>query len=360
MKSNINYIINNIKNIEKKDLIFTNKYNSKPKLNKLFYYRNNSSNDNAYLWKTNYNINENSKNKKYINSNNNNSIEKNKIRQKIKLKRTNHSASLIRNNKNNDIQNSPKKLLENNKFNNIKIKKFQEIISLIKKKLDFLRNFNRENDNFFLDNNNNFKINLNSSKNSINIRNNKKRNSFNISRTIYKFKNNHIFDSYKENININNIEKKNKIKNKNDLTPYPYKRLQKKIRKYFSLSKSIKYPEKQFPFSHSPKEKIIKNDSPICQKPYNDKSNYIYKNKKIIYCKKKNHDIYRNIEIVKKEDKSINTDNTLVSKNNNDLNINENGNIKKDYTLFNNKIISAMTNNKEIKFFITNSNKKKL
>ena len=358
MESNINYLNNNIKNFEKKDIITTYKYDIKSKTNKLYYNRNYSSNNNGYLWKTYHNINEISKNKKYINSNNNNSIiEYNKIKQKLKLKRAIHSASLIKNHKH-DSQNSSKKIILS-KYN-FNIRQVKEIISLIKKKLDLLRNFNeKENENgkYFLDINNNFKRNLNSSITSIVKRNKKYKNTLHKSRTIYKYNSQPFIVAYNENNNLKKIEKKNK----NDLTPYPYKRLQKKLRKYFSFSKSIRLPEDQFISSHSSKAKILKND-------IMEKYNYNYYNKSIIYKNKnkiefKNCNKYKYIEITKKKDKSINTENTFVGKNDNNLDNNKsenkNGNERKDSYLFNEKIISSITNNKEIKFFITNSNNKK-
>ena len=52
-----------------------------------------------------------------------------------------------------------------------------------------------------------------------------------------------------------------KNKNKIELTPYPFKRLQNKIRKYFSFSKKIRLYEEQIPLVLFSNQLVYKNEN---------------------------------------------------------------------------------------------------
>lgn len=375
---------NNQKNIYSKEI----NNNIKSKINKISYYRNNLSNENYSLWKT-----------YYSNKNSHHSIiESNNVKEKekIKTKRPIHSASLIKKIKFNNCENKPQKLLLNKK--QYSVRRIHEMISIIEKKLNLLHSINKDNNNNIINiiNKNNINYKDINSKNLVFKRNNKRKTTFNISRTIYKFNNQSTLSLYKENINSNNIKNINIIKNnnkinninnikdeklqstqnknkknKNDLIPYPFKRLQNKIRKYFSFSKKIKLSEEQIPFYIFSNHFLIKNEQ------FNEFNNNLlninkvhkYKHKikyKYIY-KQDNEKSKGSDEFVKKEDKSVNTENTFFKKNVNNLKNSRRKNkliYKNKITpQFNNELIASMTNSKDIKFFITtsiNKNKKVL
>ena len=385
MKSKINFIKNHSsKNFTKEDIFSKNPKNSK--LSKIAYYRNDLSNANYTFWKTYRNINENNRNtKKNINiksnSNSNTIIESIYLKEKFKLKkRPINSAFLIRKTNTNYYENkSPKLLLKNNNNiynNNYNIRKIHDIISLIEKKLNLLHKINKdENENYF-NYKNKYKYfdrndsGLTSPINPLTKRNNNRKKMFNFSKTIYKYKNQSSLSAYKENIIINNnennrnniniiCEKKKKI-NKNELIPSPYKRLQKKLRKYFSFPKKIDLSEEHFPCNFIYKRLKINNK-------YRN-SRHIKNNDKINinYEEKINYKRNKNSENIKKEDKSINTDNSIFGRNLNNLKYNKIKIKSKNMPLFNNELISSRTYRKDIKdknLFITtytNKNKKRL
>ncbi len=359
--------------------------NIKSKINKISYYRNNLSNENYSLWKT-----------YYSNKNSNNSIiELNNIKEKerLKTKRPIHSASLIKKIKFNNCDNHPPKLLLNKK--QYSVRRIHEMISIIEKKLNLLHSINRDNNNNIINiiNNNNINYKDINYKNLVFKRSNKRKATFSISRTIYKFNNQSTLSLYKENINSNNIKNINIIKNnnninnikdetfrstrnkskknKNDLIPYPFKRLQNKIRKYFSFSKKIKLSEEQIPFYIFSNKFLIKNEqfNEINNNLLNINKVHKYKHKikyKYIY-KQDNEKSKGSDEFIKKEDKSVNTENTFFKKNVNNLKNSRRKNKllykNKNTPQFNNELIASMTKSKDIKFFITtsiNKNKKLL
>ena len=286
---------NNFSNRSSKNIrqinIFSNILNSnqlKNKENKIEYYRNNLSKDNYVLWKTNNSINDNSKSNKFINSNNfiNNSIIETNNKNEKKFKNPIFSHSIIKNNNYNNKSLSI--ILQNNNYN---VSKIHNIISLIEKKLNILHNSNKENnDNVFSFNNSN--ITNSTTKNSPNkiIKKNDKRiRTFNNYKLISKYKKPTFLSTYKENINLNKMKNKRRnsiniisgIKksiNKNDLIPYPYKKVQKKLRKYFSLSNNIKLPEEEYPINIGSNRMPVKNGE---IKIYNN--NFI--NNNIVYIK---------------------------------------------------------------------------
>ena len=384
MKSKINSIKNRpLKNFSQADIFSKNIKNNdfKNKISKITYYRNDLSDGNYTFWKAYSNMNENTNTKNYINSNNfninsNTIIDTINLKEKFKpktLKRSINSASLIRKT---NKDNPPNLLLNNNNNcnnNNYNIRKIHDIITLIGKKLDSLHNINKDENEKYFNYNNKYKntgrndSGLISSNNHLSDRNNIRKKKIIFSKTIYNFKNQSSLFSYKENININNIDNNNKRNNINiicekrqklnkiELIPYPYKRLQKKLRKYFSFPKKIDLSEEHFPSNFVYKQVKL-------NKKYRNSCYYNNNNEKIkINCEeKKNYDNKIN-ENIKKEDKSINTDNSIFGKNFNNLKFNkikiQNGNIP----LFNNELISSRTYRKDIKdikLFITTSNNK--
>lgn len=391
MKFKSNNIANlSFKNIKQTD-IFSKVLNSniiKNKKIKKVFYRNNLSNDNN-LWKTNYSINENnSKTRKNINSINifNNSIleyNNNNIIKKRKMKKSFHSSACNINSKNIfDIYDnkSPTLILHKNNYN---IKQIHDIISKIGKKLNSFHNINKKNkENFFLSKDNNCITNKNSSMEKIITRDNKRKATFNNSKIVDSFKIPSFLSTYKENINLknNNIKRRNSITgigniknkiNKNDLIPFPYKRIQKKIRKYFSFSKKMKIFEDEFPMKNFSNNINIKKDD------INEINiiNFRKKNKILPINKNKNKKelIYNSLNtngktyenkkrkkykfIIFKEDKSVGTENTFYGRNLNNLNNNKNNQMAiRNTPFFNNELIAFMTNtydNNTNKLFIT-------
>ena len=386
MKLNINS--NSSRSLNKKHFIPNiNNNNSnlfENKTGKIYYCRNNAFNE-YELWKTHYSSNDRRINKKYINSNiNSNSIIKvNNIKEKHYIKRPVHSASLIKKlkvynyNYNYNYNNHSQQKLIHNKHCNLR--QIHEIISFIEKKLNLLHNINRDNNGNYLSDDYIINRNIFSSINSLIKKNNQKKNTFHINKTIYKYKNQSFLN---ENININNIDnnkinslniicpRDNKI-NKSDLIPFPYKRLQKKIRKYFSLTKKIKLSEDQFPFYYFSNKFFFKNEQ-IYDNDNNKNNNNHVKDFKVMKYdhndnihndnNDNNHNNHNNNKIIKKEDKSVNTEDAFLEINSNNLKKSKikNKKIQKcNYvTYFDNKFISSMNNSKKSKFFITTSNNK--
>ena len=382
MKLKINYTPNcSLKNIQQID-IFSKVLNSniiKNKKNKKVYYRNELLNQSSSLWKTYNGIKDNPKSKKYYNSNYLISSDKMNRIEKIKSKKKAiFSASLIKkaniNNYDNSDKYSQRLIFQNNNFS---IRKLHYMISLIEKKMNLLHNMNNTHDKHFsfndknINNNNTNKI---SPINKIIKRNNKKMTTLKNSKLIYKYKKPSFLSSSKENINLNKIENNgrnnsnivgNKL-TKSDLIPYPYKRMQKKLRKFFSFSKNINLPEEELPIFFPSNKFQIKNDGIIITNSkniYNNKikninegknNNDNYNNnkkKKITHNYVKNIDKFnqssRNTKIIIKEDKSVGTENTFIERNNIILDNNKN------IPLFNNELIASKTVDNENKFFIT-------
>ena len=372
---------NNFSNRSSKNIrqinIFSNINNSnilKNKENKIDFYRNNISKDNYVLWKTNNSINDNSKSNKFINSNNfiNNSIIETNNKNEKKLKNPIFSHSIIKNNNYNNKSLSI--ILQNNNYN---VSKIHNIISLIEKKLNILHNTNKENnDNVFSFNSSN--ITINTIKNSPNkiIKNNDKRiRTFNNSKLISKYKKPTFLSTYKENINLNKMKNKRRnsiniisgIKksiNKNDLIPYPYKRVQKKLRRYFSFYNNIKLPEEEYPINIGSNRMPVKNGEIkiYCNNLINNNIIYIKNdiNKEIISSNKKykvktKNKVKNKKEVSTKEDKSVGTENTFYGRNIHNLNYQKKNNKteNKSVPLFNNELIAQMTNTNDNNVIIT-------
>ena len=372
---------NNFSNRSSKNIrqinIFSNINNSnilKNKENKIDFYRNNISKDNYVLWKTNNSINDNSKSNKFINSNNfiNNSIIETNNKNEKKLKNPIFSHSIIKNNNYNNKSLSI--ILQNNNYN---VSKIHNIISLIEKKLNILHNTNKENnDNIFSFNSSN--ITINTIKNSPNkiIKNNDKRiRTFNNSKLISKYKKPTFLSTYKENINLNKMKNKRrnsiniisgirKSINKNDLIPYPYKRVQKKLRRYFSFYNNIKLPEEEYPINIGSNRMPAKNGEIkiYCNNLINNNIIYIKNdiNKEIISSNKKykvktKNKVKNKKEVSTKEDKSVGTENTFYGRNIHNLNYQKKNNKteNKSVPLFNNELIAQMTNTNDNNVIIT-------
>ena len=357
--------IRSTKNTNKKDIfkkVLNNNYSPKKKLTDVINYRNLFLNENNNMWKTFFNYykyNETSKKNIDVYSNynihksiiNDNNIEE---KNKIKRKRPFHSAILIKKKKAINYENKLKRSV---------------LLSSFGKKINSFLEKNKENNNI----NNTIYTNLNSSKNLLT----KQRDANNISKKFFKL-NKKSYSSIineKNNLNKNNIALvkiytyKNK-RNKNDLIPYPFKRLQNKIRKYFSFSRNVKLSEEQLPYFSSSylqlnnalldrkKHNLIINKSQII---HNDKSiNYIqYYNLEYNdvnkYKREKKNIKNNNKENNKKEDKSINTEYSIFSKNINNKTTNEINQNFSSTPLFNNQLISSKTSSKGLTFFITTS-----
>jgi hypothetical protein len=257
------------------------------------------------------------------------------------------------------------------------------MIALIEKKLNLLHNINRDNNDIIISkisNNNNENIINYNSHNILFKRNDKRKETFNISSTIYKLNSQSqtSLSLYKENINLNDLKNINannkrncfkkimgemnqfqnyqrytaKNRNKNELTPYPFKRLQNKMRKYFSLSKNIRLYEEQIPLVLLSNQFLYKNDQlkELCK---------LININKICKYNKYKHRTKKN-EKIKKEDKSVNTEKTIFGQNLENIKNSRKKNkiAKKNTPQFNNELIASMTNTKDIKLFITTSIKK--
>ena len=360
MKSKIDLKCNNsLKNLYKNTFGITLSNGFENINNKIIYYRNNLFGEKYSFGKTYHdnNNNENLYSKKYYNSNNindNNNInilDSTNIGGKNKLKRSINSASvsLIRGRKIKYCDNSSKILLKNN-YN---IRKIHDIISTLETKLNLLHNINKcEKDFHFLYQKKdigNMNNNRGDSNNKIIKKSNKRKVNYNCLKTIYKSKNLSFLPihTHKENFNTNNImfEKLNK----NELIPYPYKRMQKKLRKFFAFPKNMKFIEEQFPYY------FVYNKFNISRNQCNN--NKVSKNK-INFKSNDNDKFFKNSENIKMEDKSINTDSTLLKNIFKNIKSDRAENKIKDKLLFNNKLIILRTKNKDNKDFVTTSNNK--
>ena len=376
MKINQNYISSlSTKYINQKNIFSNIIYNNihKKSINDIINYRNDLSNEKYILLKR-YNHNKN------INSYDIKSSfrEYKNINEKQKIKRPFHSASLIKKIKINNTRNKSPKLILSNNYHLFNIKQIHEIISLMEKRINLLRNIKNYNDNnyfFYSKYNINYIFNnirnINSSKNLI-FKKNRKKSIFNISTTNYKYKNFSSLSLFKDKYNINNnednknnniniLEQENinkNIKNKSDLIPYTFKRIQNKIRKYYSFSKKIKLYEEKF------YNKLINNNN---NDKYNDNINnkiYNVNNYNHKYNKLNNiNNLKNDNEASKKEDKSVNTEYSIFEKNKNELqsDLKRNKNTNKDsLPFFKNELIASMTYTKDNKFFITTSTHKNI
>ena len=150
-----------------------------------------------------------------------------------------------------------------------------------------------------------------------------------------------------------------RYKKNNELIPYPFKRLQKRMRNFFSLSKiqnkknSLNKSIKREIKSDNNNENIINKDNNINNDNNNFKNKCLVKviriknNKIVENSKKEDYSIYRNKiakitsdiskrKIITKKDKSVSTDNIIFSKSNCSSN-------NKKISLFNNKLIASLT-----------------
>jgi len=270
----------------------------------------------------------NKENLNILNMNNYSILEYNNTnKEKKKLKRGIHSASLLKS------RNSYKK--EDNNYPNIiyNIKHIHQIVSFIEKKINSLNDISKDNlyyTNYF--------------SSIYNYHDKLTRNEYGINKGNINEKT--------DNLNLN-IFKKN-----NELIPYPFKRLQNKIRRYFALSKlgtnnnkeikENKLPEEQKASGYNFYNKyLLKIDN------INLNKNKFLKNKKEINNKFRNkifkNNNYNKKSIIKK-DKSVSTENILIKRNNNDKKLN---------SLFNNQLLASLTNYSENKFFLTTGDKKR-
>ena len=279
-------------------------------------FKNNLSGENLNL------IRNNTENINFLNMNNS-IYEINRIKNKRKkLKRENYSASLLKKSK-------VYKKEENNNQNSIfNIKQIHQIISFFEKKINLLNDSSKDyiyNTNYF-------------------------------SST---FNNQEQFQRKGFRTKKNNDNEKIEFKKNIELIPYPFKRMQNKIRKYFSLSKIKTNYNYNYFVTKLPEEKII-SDFNIHKKNYLMKIRNINVNKFLENKKEKinrfRNKIYksnnydgRNMTITKK-DKSVSTENLFLGRNNNEKRIN---------SLFNNQLLASLTTSFDNKFFYTTDNKEK-
>ena len=235
---------------------------------------------------------------------------------------------------------------------NYNIRKIHDIISTLETKFTLLHNKNKcEKDSHFLYQKKDIgKVNDNRSDsiNKIIKKSNKRKINYNFLKTIYKSKNQSFLSThtYKENINTNNImfEKLNK----NELIPYPYKRMQKKLRKFFAFPKNMKLLEEQFPYYFVYNKFNISRNQ--CNNNKESKNNINFKSNDNDKC-------FKNSQNIKMEDKSINTDSILLKNIYKNLKSDRGENKRKDKFLFNNKLIKLRTKNKDNNFVATSNNK---
>lgn len=362
--------IRSTKNISKKDIfkrVLNNNYASKKKLTDVINYRNFFLNENQNMWKTFFNYyNNNETPTKNIDIYSHYNIHKsiinlNNIKEKQKTKKIRqfHSAFLLKKVQTINYENKSKKSILPSaaigKENNLFLEK------------------NKENKYV----NDTIYINLNSSKNLFF----KQRDIFNISTKFFKLNKESKSSIIKEKnkVNKNNIALvkvcpyKNK-RNKNDLIPYPFKRMQNKIRKYFSFSRNVRLSEEQLPYFYSShlqlnnamldnkKNNLMINES---QNINNGKSNdNVLQNNNNEYNEINKYKQYiksikfKNKDITKKEDKSINTEYSIFNKNIKNKTRNEIHKNISSTPLFNNQLIASKTSSKGLKFFITTSTNK--
>ena len=268
----------------------------------------------------------NNENLNLLNINNYSILEYNNIsnKEKKKLKRGIHSASLLRS------RNMYKK--EEPNYPNViyNIKHIHQIVSFIEKKINSLNDASKDKDNVY--------------------------NTNNYFSSLY---------NYQDHLTRNGFNNKKGINNeKTELIPYPFKRMQNKIRKYFALSKIktnfnynsnnnkeinkeiIKLPEEQIASGYNFHNKYL-------LKIGNLKENKYVRNKKEVNNKFRNKifksSTYNGKKILKK-DKSVSTENILFKRNNDNKKIN---------SLFNNKLLASLTSYSENRFFLTTGDKNK-
>ena len=254
-----------------------------------------------------------------ININNYSDLEYNTIyKQKNKIKKVIRSASLIktRNKEKNEEIKSPNFIHS--------IRHIRQIVSMMEKKFNSLNDTSKDN-----------MSNINYFPSVFNQSNQLTRNPLTIN---------------KDKIFID--KNQNDIKKNIELIPYPFKRLQKKIRKYFALSK-IKLKQKKIKLSE---EKInnfsLDNKSLLKIRRINNEHKLFEKNKEI--CNNYRNKITK-INLLEagntfKQDKSVSTDNFFFRRNYIEK--------KKNNSLFNNKLLAYITNS-ENNFFLTNAEKNK-
>lgn len=268
----------------------------------------------------------NNENLNLLNVNNYSILEYNNInnKEKKKSKRGIHSASLLRS------RNMYKK--EEPNYPNViyNIKHIHQIVSFIEKKINSLNDASKDKDNVY--------------------------NTNNYFSSLY---------NYQDQLTRNGFNNKKGINNeKTELIPYPFKRMQNKIRKYFALSKIktnfnynsnnnkeinkeiIKLPEEQIASGYNFHNKYL-------LKIGNSKENKYVRNKKEVNNKFRNKifksGTYNGKKILKK-DKSVSTENILLKRNNDNKKIN---------SLFNNKLLASLTSYSENRFFLTTGDKNK-
>ena len=345
MRLRLNSVSNNSLRTKKRENIISNIFNSSKK-------NFQSSQENLTTFKNNY------ENLNTVNMNNYTALEYiNKIfKEKKKINRPINSASFIKS------RNEHKKdKLQNTIFS---IKQIHQFVLILEKKYNLFnetKNQNKTNHYFF----------------SSMLRQNKNNK-------------NKFFYNHEKTQNDSSNYMRNK-KNK-ELIPYPFKRLQKRMRNFFSLSK-IKY--KKMIINNNPlkmefksniyndniiNNNIIKNNNINNNNIINIGNNInnklenkhhikvlrIKNNKPVENQKKEERNIYRNKivniinnhnnkkKLITKKDKSVSTDNLLLLNNNNNY---EN---KNKNSLFNNKLIAYLTrtmNNKNNINNISNINK---
>ena len=278
--------------------------------------RQNLSGDNFPLNKNN------NENINLLNINNYSILEYNNInKEKNKKKRTIHSASILRS------RNISKK--DDNKYPNViyNIKHIHQFVTMIEKKYNLLNEISK--DNIY---NTNYFFHSKFSRNILNIN-----------------KNNNEYDLNKYYTNAN-------IKKNNELIPYPFKRLQNKIRKYFALSKinnNIKINEENINFKNNNDNKYL-----LKIKKINNKNKIFENNKNAnntkIFCNKYKNQFNNFRKNLLKKDKSVSTENLFCIRRNYE------SDNKKINSLFNNPLIASLTNSTENKSFFFKEDNNKL
>ena len=278
--------------------------------------RQNLSGDNFPLNKNN------NENINLLNINNYSILEYNNInKEKNKKKRTIHSASVLRS------RNISKK--DDNKYPNViyNIKHIHQFVTMIEKKYNLLNEISK--DNIY---NTNYFFHSKFSRNILNIN-----------------KNNNEYDLNKYYTNAN-------IKKNNELIPYPFKRLQNKIRKYFALSKinnNIKINEENINYRNNNDNKYL-----LKIKKINNKNKIFENNKNAnntkIFCNKYKNQFNNFRKNLLKKDKSVSTENLFCIRRNYE------SDNKKINSLFNNPLIASLTNSTENKSFFFKEDNNKL
>ena len=316
MKLKLNISTNKtLRNKNNKDIFYrifdNNKNNNIKNIN-----RQNLSGDNFPLNKNN------NENINLLNLNNYSILEYNNInKEKNKKKRSIHSASILRS------RNISKK--DDNKYPNViyNIKHIHQFVTMIEKKYNLLNEISK--DNMY---NTNYFFQSKFSRNILNIN-----------------KNNNEYDLNKYYTNAN-------IKKNNELIPYPFKRLQNKIRKYFALSKinnNIKINEENINFKNKNDNKYL-----LKIKKINNKNKIFENNKNAnntkIFCNKYKNQFNNFRKNLLKKDKSVSTENLFCIRRNYE------SDNKKINSLFNNPLIASLTNSTENKSFFFKEDNNKL